>query len=116
MQSRTTRRFWRLFSALPDELRPDAKHAYRFLPEQSAPRLAIEKLEGESGWTGKIRKPFGAILELRSLMQAATDGEAWISRAPCTLAHFGVLCRFGGSAVFSGLCVSLVSGRIDTHI
>jgi hypothetical protein len=48
MQSRTTRRFWRLFSALPDDIQRDAKRAYRLFQSNAAhPGLQFKKLEGE---------------------------------------------------------------------
>jgi len=37
MESRATRRFWRLFADLPVEVQQEAKRAYRILPGQSAP-------------------------------------------------------------------------------
>ncbi len=48
MQSRTTRRFWRLFCALPDDIQRDAKRAYRLFQSNPAhPGLQFKKLEGE---------------------------------------------------------------------
>jgi|SRR5580704_8924595 hypothetical protein len=48
MQSRTTRRFWRLFCALPDDIHRDAKRAYRLFQGNPAhPGLQFKKLEGE---------------------------------------------------------------------
>ena len=48
MQSRTTRRFWRLFSDLPVDARRDAKRAYRLFQSNPAhPGLQFKKLEGE---------------------------------------------------------------------
>lgn len=48
MQSRTTRQFWRLFETLPDQVRQDAKRAYRqFRSNPSHPGLLFKKLEGE---------------------------------------------------------------------
>ncbi len=48
MQSRTTRKFWRLFSDLPLEVQRDAKRAYRlFESNPSHPGLQFKKLEGE---------------------------------------------------------------------
>ena len=48
MQSRTTRRFWRLFSDLPFDAQRDAKRAYRFFQSNPAhPGLQFKKLEGE---------------------------------------------------------------------
>lgn len=48
IESRTTRRFWRLFSDLPLEVQRDAKHAYRLFRSNPAhPGLQFKKLEGE---------------------------------------------------------------------
>src|ERR1039458_9648191 len=48
MQSRTTRRFWRLFADLPFEAQRDAKRAYRLFQSNPAdPGLQFKKLEGE---------------------------------------------------------------------
>jgi hypothetical protein len=48
MQSRTTHRFWRLFSDLPSEVRRDAMRAYRtFQDNPLHPGLQFKKLEGE---------------------------------------------------------------------
>ena len=48
MQSRTTRRFWRLFSALPADVQRDARRAYRLFQSNPAhPGLYFKKLEGE---------------------------------------------------------------------
>jgi hypothetical protein len=48
MQSRTTRQFWRLFSALPLDVQEDAKGAYRIFQSNPAhPGLQFKKLEGE---------------------------------------------------------------------
>ncbi len=48
MQSRTTRRFWRLFSDLPLDVQRDAKRAYRLFQSNPAhPSLQFKKLEGE---------------------------------------------------------------------
>ncbi|MBZ5725345.1 MAG: hypothetical protein LAP87_10135 [Acidobacteriia bacterium] len=48
MQSRTTRRFWRLFSDLPFDVQRDAKRAYRLFQSNPAhPGLQLKKLEGE---------------------------------------------------------------------
>jgi len=48
MQSRTTRRFWRLFSELPLDAQRDAKRAYRlFQTDPAHPGLQFKKLEGE---------------------------------------------------------------------
>lgn len=48
IQSRTTRRFWRLFRSLPDSVQRDAKQAYRlFRTNPAHPGLPFKKLEGE---------------------------------------------------------------------
>ena len=48
MESRTTRRFWRLFSNLPFDTQRDAKRAYRLFQSNPAhPGLQFKKLEGE---------------------------------------------------------------------
>lgn len=48
MQSRTTRRFWSLFSALPLDVQQDAKRAYQLFQSNPAhPGLQLKKLEGE---------------------------------------------------------------------
>jgi hypothetical protein len=48
IESRTTGRFWRLFSELPDEVQREAKRAYRlFLNNPAHPGLQFKKLEGE---------------------------------------------------------------------
>jgi len=48
MQSRATRQFWRLFSALPLEVQRDAKRAYRLFQGNPAhPGLQFKKIEGE---------------------------------------------------------------------
>jgi hypothetical protein len=47
-QSRTTRQFWRLFSALSVEVQREAQRAYRLFPSNPAhPGLHFKKLEGE---------------------------------------------------------------------
>ena len=48
IESRTTGRFWRLFSELPDEVQREAKRADRlFLSNPAHPGLQFKKLEGE---------------------------------------------------------------------
>jgi hypothetical protein len=48
MQSRTARRFWRLFSDLPVDPQRDAKRAYRLFQSNPAhPELQFKKLGGE---------------------------------------------------------------------
>jgi len=49
IESRTTRRFWRLFAALPEDVQQDAKRAYRLFRDNPAhPGLHFKRLEGES--------------------------------------------------------------------
>jgi len=48
IQSRTTRRFWRLFSDLPAEVQQEARRAYQLFQANPAhPALRFKKLEGE---------------------------------------------------------------------
>jgi hypothetical protein len=48
IESRATRRFWRLFAALPAGVQQEAKRAYRlFRSNPSHPGLHFKKLEGE---------------------------------------------------------------------
>jgi hypothetical protein len=48
IESRTTRRFWRLFNDLPAEIQQDAKRAYRLFRDDPAhPGLHFRKLAGE---------------------------------------------------------------------
>ena len=48
MQSRVTRKFWRLFSDLPLDVQRDAKRAYRmFQSNPGHPGLQFKKLEGD---------------------------------------------------------------------
>jgi hypothetical protein len=49
MESRTTRRFWRLFSALPDDVQRDAKRAYGLF--QSNPAAGITSIRPASVWS-----------------------------------------------------------------
>lgn len=50
IESRTTRRFWRLFADLPAETQEEAKRAYRLFRDNPAhPSLHFKKLEGEDG-------------------------------------------------------------------
>jgi hypothetical protein len=49
IQSRTTRRFWRLFSDLPAEVQQEARRAYQLFQTNPAhPALRFKKLEGEN--------------------------------------------------------------------
>jgi hypothetical protein len=48
IQSRTTRRFWRLFSDLPAEVQQEARRAYQLFQTTPAhPGLRFKKVEGE---------------------------------------------------------------------
>jgi hypothetical protein len=48
IESRTTRAFWRLFAALPQDVQRDAQRAYRlFRANPAHPSLQFKKLEGE---------------------------------------------------------------------
>ena len=48
IESRTTRRFWRLFADLSPEVQQEAKRAYRlFRANPAHPSLRFKKLEGE---------------------------------------------------------------------
>jgi hypothetical protein len=73
MQSRTTRRFWRLFSALPDDIQRDAKRAYRLFQSNPAhPGLQFKKLQGEDHiYSARIG------LEYRALALMKKDRIVW---------------------------------------
>ncbi len=73
MQSRTTRRFWRLFSELPLDTRRDAKGAYRLFQTNPAhPSLQFKKLEGEDNiYSVRIG------LEYRALAVMKKDRIVW---------------------------------------
>jgi hypothetical protein len=48
IESRASRRFWRLFSNLPLEIQQDAKRSFRlFQSNPTHPSLQFKKLEGE---------------------------------------------------------------------
>lgn len=67
IQSRTTRRFWRLFSDLPADAQKDAKRAYRqFQNDPSHPGLQFKKLEGEDNlYSVRIGLDFRALGTMR---------------------------------------------------
>ena len=67
MQSRATRQFWRLFSALPSDVQRDAKQSYRlFVANPSHPGLQFKKLEGESDiYSARIGLGYRALAVLR---------------------------------------------------
>ena len=73
MQSRTTRKFWRLFSDLPLDTQRDAKRAYRlFQDNPSHPGLQFKKLEGEDNiYSVRIG------LEYRALAVMTKDRVVW---------------------------------------
>jgi hypothetical protein len=64
MQSRTTRRFWGLFSSLPPDVQQDANRAYRlFLNNPAHPSLHFKKLEGEDNiYSARIVSPTAPLL------------------------------------------------------
>ena len=48
IESRTTRRFWDAFAALPEDIRNDARNAYRkFREDPNHPSLRFKRLEGQ---------------------------------------------------------------------
>jgi len=67
IQSRTTRRFRRLFSDLPADAQKDAKRAYRqFQNDPSHPGLQFKKLEGEDNlYSVRIGLDFRALGTMR---------------------------------------------------
>jgi hypothetical protein len=73
MQSRTTRRFWRLFTDLPFEAQRDAKRAYLLFQNNPAhPGLQFKKLEGEDNiYSVRIG------LEYRALAVMKKDRIVW---------------------------------------
>ncbi len=67
MQSRTTRQFRHLFSALPLAAQRDAKRAYRLFEENPAhPSLQFKKLEGEDDiYSARIGLGYRALAVLK---------------------------------------------------
>jgi hypothetical protein len=67
MQSRATKQFWRLFSALPPDTRRDAKRAYRlFLNNPAHPGLQFKKLEGEDAiYSARIGLDYRALAVMK---------------------------------------------------
>jgi len=67
IQSRATRRFWRLFSDLPADAQRDAKRAYRqFQSDPAHPGLQFKKPEGEDNvYSVRIGLDFRALGTLR---------------------------------------------------
>jgi hypothetical protein len=73
MQSRTTRKFWRLFSALPSDVQRDATRAYGiFRANPAHPSLQFKKMEGEDDI-------YSALIGLgyRALAVMKKDGLIW---------------------------------------
>ena len=77
MQSRTTRRFWRLFSDLPVDAQREAQRAYRLFQSNPAhPGLQFKKLEGEDDiYSARIG------LEYRALAIVKKDRIVWYGSA-----------------------------------
>jgi hypothetical protein len=73
MQSRTTRKFWRLFSNLPIEIQRDSRRAYRLFQSNPAhPGLQSKKSEGEDDlYSARIG------LEYRALAVIKKDRIVW---------------------------------------
>jgi len=73
IQSRKTRRFWRLFSELPFEIQQEAKRAYRlFRANPAHPSLHFKKVEGESDiYPARIG------LDYRALAVMKGNGVVW---------------------------------------
>lgn len=73
MQSRTTRKFRRLFSGLPIGVQEDARRAWRLFESNPAhPGLQFKKLEGEENlYSARIG------LEYRALAVMKKDGIVW---------------------------------------
>ena len=67
MQSRTTRRFWRLFMDLPAGAQRDAKRAYRLFQDNPArPGLQFKKLEVEENiYSVRIGLDYRALAVMR---------------------------------------------------
>jgi hypothetical protein len=73
IESRTTRKFWRLFSDLPVDVQRDAKRAYRLFQANPAhPGLQFKKLEGEDNiYSARIG------LGYRALAVVSKDRAVW---------------------------------------
>jgi hypothetical protein len=67
MNSRTTRHFWKLFLALPLDVRKEAKAAYRLFERNPAhPSLHFKKLEGtEDVYSARISRGHRALAVMR---------------------------------------------------
>ena len=73
IRSTATRKFWRLFVALPIDVQQDARRAYRlFRTNPSHPGLQFKKLEGEERiYSARIG------LGYRALATMTKDGVVW---------------------------------------
>ena len=73
MQSRTTRKLWRLFRDLPNDVQRDAKRAYSLFQANAAhPGLQFKKLEGEDDiYSARIG------LDYRALAVMKNDRVVW---------------------------------------
>ena len=71
--SRTTRKFWRLFSELPIDVQEDARRAWRLFQSNPAhPGLQFKKLEGEDNlYSARIG------LEYRALAVMQKESIVW---------------------------------------
>jgi len=61
MKHRRTPRFARAFAELPDDVKEQARKAFRLFHENpSHPSLGIERIEGYPGvWSGRISQKYG---------------------------------------------------------
>lgn len=68
IQSRATRRFWRLFSSLPPEVQQEARRAYRlFRADPAHPGLQFKKLQGEDNiYSARIGLGYRALAVMKS--------------------------------------------------
>jgi hypothetical protein len=67
MESRTTRKFWRLFSALPAGVQEEARRAYQLFQSNPAhPSLRFKKLEGEDSiYSARVGIEYRALAVVR---------------------------------------------------
>ena len=67
MQSRTTRKFWRLFGDLPPDVQEDARRAYRLFENNPLhPGLQFKKLEGEDSlYSARIGLAYRALAVMK---------------------------------------------------
>jgi hypothetical protein len=63
LKSRTQRSFWRLYAALPSEIRAQARAAYtRFMTDPGHPSLRFKKLAGRDNvWSVRIGADYRAV-------------------------------------------------------